>query len=212
MASSTFGIARNTKSMPSSHSSGPAFSVNVEALAQAENAEARTVLSAMKERAANNRLAAQEAAEAARFPDPDPQRRYHHQHHQQQHRRKRSSAGGVSLPPAEPSPLKQAQLLRQRKENTAAMARAAVEKGSKIGGDGSCDGQPMPEAEVSEGGSEVTFSSSREAMRHAALQAMSESMGNYRKSDSCSEWTRCISETFIAVRWENMRRYTNTVI
>lgn len=195
MASSTLGIARNTKSVPSSHLPGPASSVNVEALAQAENAEARTVLSAMKERAANNRLAAQEAAEAARFPDPDPQRRYHHhhQHQHQQHRRKRSSAGGVSLPPAEPSPLKQAQLLRQRKENTAAMARAAAQKGSNIGGDGSSDGQPMPEAEVSEGGSEVTFSSSREVMRHAALQAVSESIGNYRRSDSCTDWTRCIS-------------------
>ncbi|CAM9963940.1 unnamed protein product [Ectocarpus sp. 12 AP-2014] len=173
------------------------FSVNVEALAQAENAEARTVLSAMKERAANNSLAAQEAAEAARFPDPGPQRRYHHDHHlhQQQHRRKRSSAGGVSLSPAEPSPLKQAQLLRQRKEHAAAMARAATEKGSEIGGDESSDGQPMPEAEVSEGGSEVTFSSSREAMRHAALHVMSESMGNHRKSDSFSDWTSSTSSS-----------------
>lgn len=213
MASSTSQMARNTKSVPSSHSPGPASSVNVEALAQAENAEARTVLSAMKERAANDRLAAQEAAEAARFPDPDPQRRYHRHHHQ--HRRKRSSAGGVSLPPAEPSPLKQAQLLRQRKENTAAIARAAVEKGSKNGGDGGTDGQPMPEAEVSEGGSEVTFTSSREAMRHAALQAVSESMENYRKSDSCSDWTRCTSAILKQLHFFSMDRCSmehNTLI
>lgn len=164
-------------------------SVNVEALAQSENAEAKTVLSAMKRRGAEKRLAAQEAEHAATLPDPTPQRRRHHHHHHH-HRRKRSSAGGVSLPPAQPSPLKQAQLLRQRKEHTAAMARASLEKGSNT--DGSGDGRAMPDAEGS--GEEDRLSSSREAARHLALQAASEGVGNYSLSDSFSDWARYYTE------------------
>lgn len=158
------------------------FSVNVEALAQAENAEAKTVLSAMGCRRAEKRLAAQEAAHAATFPDPTPQRRHHHHHH---HRRKRSSAGGVSLPPAQPSPLKQAQLLRQRKENTAAMARSALERGSSK--DGFDDGRAMPDADGGSGKGRI--SCSHEAARHFALQAASERVENYTKSDF-SDWAR----------------------
>lgn len=178
----------------------PDSSVNVEALAQAENAEAKTVLSAMRRRSADKRLAAQEAAQAAMFPDPDPQRRYRHHHHQHQHhhyRRKRSSAGGVSFPPAEPSPMKQAQILRQRKENTTSMARATLEKGS-MSDDFSGGGRTMPEVEGSEGGGEGRLASSREAARQLALHAASEGVGNYSRSDSCSDWTRCIA--VIAVR------------
>lgn len=161
-------------------------SVNVEALAQAENAEAKTVLSSMRRRRAETRLATQEAENAAASPDPTPQRHHHHHHH---HRRKRSS-GGVSLPPAQPSPLKQAQLLRQRKENTAAMARATLEKEPST--DGFSVGRVMPD----EDGSSVEgrFSGSREAARHLALQATSEGVGDYSKSDSFSDWTRCDTE------------------
>lgn len=156
------------------------FSVNVQALAQAENAEAKTVLSAMRHRRAEKRLAVQEAANAATFPDPTPQRHHHHHYHQ---RRKRTSVGGVSLPPAQPSPLKQAQLLRQRKESTAAMARATLEKGSNTDGFG--DGLAMRDVEGS--GGEDRFSYSHKAARHLALQAASE--GNCSKSDSSSDWT-----------------------
>eukprot|EP00752_Nemacystus_decipiens_P016546 g14788.t1 len=151
------------------------FSVNVEALAQAENAEAKTVLSAMRHRRVEKRLAAKEAGNAATFPDPMPQR--HHRHHH--NRRKRSSAGGVSLPPAQPSPLKQAQLLRQRKENTAAMALAAVGKGYS--------------ADVEGSGGEETSSASRGEARHLALQATSEGVGNYTRNDSFSDWTSSTS-------------------
>lgn len=177
-------------------------SVNVEALTQAENAEAKTVLSTMRKRSIENRLAAQEAAQAAMFPDPDPQRRHrHHQYQHHHHRRKRSSAGGVSLPPAEPSPLKQAQILRQRKESRASMAQAALEKGSR-GGDLGGSGKVMPEVEGSEGGREERLISSREAARHVALQAASEGVGNYSKSDdSGSDWTRYI-EVLASQTWK----------
>ena len=165
------------------------FSVNVEALAQAENSEAKTVLSAMKSRRAEKRLAAQEAAQAAMFPEPDSQHHHRHLNNHHHHRRKRSSAGGVSLPPGEPSPLKQAQLLRQRKENAAALARAAADKKSSAGGDG--DGQTMPEVAGGRGVRGDKFSSSREAARHLALQEASEGIGNLSNSDSFSDWARC---------------------
>ena len=177
-------------------------SFNVEALAQAENAEAKTVLSAMRRRRAETRLAAQEAANAATSPDPTSQRHHHHHHHHHHHRRKRSSAGGVSLPPAQPSPLKQAQLLRQRKESTAAMARASLEKESTTSG----DGRVMPDADGSSG--EGRFSGSHEAARHLALQATSEGIGSYSKSDSFSDWTRyeiglALRVSFLRRRWHN---------
>lgn len=177
----------------------PDYSVNVESLAQAENAEAKTVLSAMRKRSADHRLAAQEAAQAAMIPSPGPQhhhhpRRHHHQHQHSHHRRKRS-AGGVSLPPAQPSPLKQAQILRQRKESTASMARATLEIGSgnDYFGGGGGGGRAMPEVEGSEGGGEDALVFPRETARHLALQAASEGVGKYSTSDSCSDWTRCIA-------------------
>eukprot|EP00903_Cladosiphon_okamuranus_P007678 g7442.t1 len=161
------------------------FSVNVEALAQAENGEAKTVLSAMRNRRAEKRLAAQEAVNAATLPDPTPQRHHqnhHHYHHHHQHRRKRSS--GVSLPPAQPSPLKQAQLVRQRKEITAAMARATLEKGSSTDGFG--DERSMPGADGSRG--EKRLVGLDEAARRLASQVASEGAEDYSKSDSFSDW------------------------
>ncbi|CAM9674333.1 unnamed protein product, partial [Pylaiella littoralis] len=183
------------------HTTNPrwSFSVNVESLAQAENAEAKTVLSAMRKRSADHRLAAQETAQAAMIPSAGPQhhhhpRRHHHQH-QHSHQRRKRSAGGVSLPPAQPSPLKQAQILRQRKESTASMARATLEIGSgnDYFGGGGGGGRAMPEVEGSEGGGEDASVFPRETARHLALQAVSEGVGKYSTSDSCSDWTSSVS-------------------
>lgn len=151
----------------------------------------------MKSRRAEKRLAAKEAAQAAMFPETDSQRRHRQQHHHH-HRRKRSSAGGISLPTGEPSPLKQAQLVRQRKENTAALARASVDQQSIAGDDSG--GQTMLEVEGRKGVRGDRFSSSRQA-RHIALQEVSKGIGKLSRSDSFSDWARCatfvIFERFI---------------
>lgn len=137
----------------------------------------------MRDRKDENRLAAQNAAEAAMLPDPGPDRQCRHQYrHQHQHRRKRSSDGGISLPPAEPSPLKKAQLLRQRKESTAAIARAALGK-ETAGHEGGRNGQSIPAVEVRN-------PPSGDDTRQLALRAASEGAGDYNRSDSCSDWTR----------------------
>lgn len=149
----------------------------------------------MKSRRAEKRLAAKEAARAAIFPEADSQRHQRHQHHHH-HRRKRSSAGGVSIPPGTPSPLKQAQLLRQRKENTAALARASVDKRSSAGGD-YCGVQTMPEVEGRNGVGGDRFSLSREASRHLALQEASKGIGKLSRSDSYSDWARCATVVVI---------------
>ncbi|CAM9417678.1 unnamed protein product [Scytosiphon promiscuus] len=139
------------------------FSVNVQALARAENTEARTVLSAMRDRRAEHIIAARDAAETA------------------------ISDGGVSLPPAEPSPLKKAQLLRQRKESTAAIARAALEK-KTTSHDGGRDGQPVTQVED-------RIPPSRENSRQLALQAAAEGARNFTKNDSYSDWTSSTSSS-----------------
>lgn len=177
-------------------------SVNVEALAKAETTEATAVLARMDERSANKRLAAQEAAETTMFPDPRPQRhRPHHRHH---HRRRRSSFSSGSLPPAQPSPLKQAQLLRQRKQNTAVAVAQTTVGNDAGGGGGDSDGAKMVPEVVDRkvvtggkakgdglGGGESTYISSRAVARNAALQAASEGVGEGSRADSCSDWTRC---------------------
>ena len=190
----------------------PLYSVNVEAMAHAEISEAKTVLARIDERRANKMAAAAQVSdEGAMFPDPDPQHRSHHHHHNRHHhhhhdhhRRKRRSSGSGSLPPAEASPLKQAQLLRQRKESTVTAAtQGAAEKASN-GERNNAGGLAVPEAEVAgrcgarseddrEGGGNMGDFAIQGNARSMALEAASEGLGGYSRSSCSSDGTRCVS-------------------
>lgn len=185
-------------------------------MAHAEVSEAKTVLARIDERRASKMAAAAQAAdEEAMFPDPVPQHRarhdhhnhHDHHHHHHDHRRKRRSSGSGSLPSTGASPLKQAQLLRQRKESTAAAAVAAqgVAEKTSNGGRDNHGGLAAPEVEETgryggrsedgdgEGGGSLGGSAFRGNARSMALEAASEGLGGYSRSSCSSDRTRCAS-------------------
>lgn len=188
-------------------------SVNVEALAQAESTEAKDVLKRMDGRRGEKLLALQGEAEAGMFPDPSFHRHYRHHnpngHHQQRHQHHRRRTSSASLPPTEPSPLKQAQLLRQRKEQAAAVQAAgsvggvslSATEGAKGGGD---DGLAGPEVEEGEGGGRGGRGGSPgSAARSAALLAAAGGVADRSsRNDSCSDWTR-----WVLVRYRKFLSY-----
>lgn len=186
-------------------------------MAHAEVSETKTVLARIDERRASKMAAAAQAAadEGAMFPDPVPQRRpdrnQHHRHnHHHQQRRQRRTSGSVSLPPTENSPLKQAQLLRQRKKSTAAAATAqgVVEK-TPNGERNDSSGLAVPEVgetdrygggrfeDDRDGGGGIGGSAFRGDARSMALEAASEGLGNFSRSSCSSDGTRCVKTIII---------------
>lgn len=181
------------------------YRVNVDALTQMEASEAKAVVERMDERSTAKRLSAQAAAAVA---DHLPHHARRHRHNRSFHggRRKRST-GGETLRSATPSPLKKAQLLRQRKEDIAVVERL-VEGGTRassgIGVGESCDKlnagrrESVREGEergaLENGRSEGDDASCSPAFaRMDALQAASEGVDAYNRSDTCSESIRYVS-------------------
>lgn len=87
----------------------PVFSVNVEALAAAETAEANRVLESMDQRNLEKMLNAQaEETKALVFPHPSSGGHGHNVHHRSHRHKRHSGHGGANaLRSAELSPLKQ---------------------------------------------------------------------------------------------------------
>ncbi|CAM9342762.1 unnamed protein product [Sphacelaria rigidula] len=180
------------------------FSVNVNALAEAEAAEAKNVLERMDQNRRDTLLQAQtEEVETLMFPHPSSggqhNRQQHHHGDEYKHRgsgsfasRRRSrhsDSGATSLPSAEPSPLKQAQLLRQRKgstNGTGGVVKVEPEGDAETGAAKIGD----QESKTGDGaGSGAGSASCSRAVNRALMQAASERTG-HSHCDSKSDWTR----------------------